>query len=192
MSSSTDGSRQASCARKIDEHAPRLQETEDRASVTGAIAADARTEAERTAEEAERKATEARELEELAQQKAAEARRLEEHAQKHAEEARRRSPPWSSSSERPTVSTPTCAPMPRATGSTSRGRGCPTGSRPALQRRSQPRAACAAAASAPFLRDDDEPDLADAENPFATPEADAADTSTDSASDDRAMGTKKG
>ena len=72
---------------KIDEHAPRLQETEDRASVTGAIAADARVEADRTAEEAERKATEARELEEQAQQKAAEARRLEGHAEKHAEEA---------------------------------------------------------------------------------------------------------
>ncbi len=72
---------------KIDEHSPRLQEREDRASVTKAIAADARTEAERTAEEAERKAAEARELEEQAQQKAAEARRLEGHAQKHAEEA---------------------------------------------------------------------------------------------------------
>ena len=46
----------------------------------------------------------------------------------------------------------------------------------------------AAAASAPFLRDDDEPDLADAENPFATAEANAADTSTDSAWDDARRG----
>ena len=178
---------------QIDEHAPRLQETEDRASVTGAIAADARTEAERTAEEAERKAAEARELEEQAQQKAAEARRLEEHAQKHAEEAAqaqsslvelereadRVDPDVRTDAEGYRIDEsgqrlPDREPVRRCTRSVAASSGA------------------AAAASAPFLRDDDEPDLADAENPFATAEADAADTSTDSAWDDRAMGTKDG
>jgi hypothetical protein len=54
--------------------------------------------------------------------------------------------------------------------------------------------AAAAAASAPFLRDDDEPDLADAENPFATnashEDAETSDASTDSAWDDSAVGTE--
>ena len=169
MSWSTGASRQGSCARKIEEHAPRLQESEDRASVTGAVAADARSEAERTAEEAERKAAEARELEEQAQQKAAEARRLEEHAQKHAEEAAQAQSSLvelEREADRVDPDVRTDAEGYRLDESGQRLPDQePTGAAPAVAASS---GGAAAAASAPFLRDDDEPDLADAENPFAT------------------------
>ena len=72
---------------RIEEHAPRLQETRGPGVGDRRDRGRRTREADRTAAEAERKAAEARELEEQAQQKAAEARRLEEHAEKHAEEA---------------------------------------------------------------------------------------------------------
>ncbi|TQM64660.1 sunset domain-containing protein [Humibacillus xanthopallidus] len=181
---------------RIDEHAPHLQQTADRASVTGAIAADARTEAERTAAEAERKAAEARQLEEQAQEKAAEARRLEEHAQKHAAEAAEAQSSLVELERNADLIDPDVRTDAEGYRLDESGQRLP-GQDPEGAAHAAPvvaTGAAAAAASAPFLRDDDEPDLADAENPFATnashEEAETADASTDSAWDDSTVGTE--
>jgi hypothetical protein len=203
---------------QIEEQAPRLQETEDRASVTGAIAADARTAADRTAAEAERKAAEARQLEEQAQQQAAEARRLEQHAEKHAEEAAQAQSSLvdlEREADRVDPDVRTDAEGHRLDES---GQRLPAQESAGATAAAATAGGTAAAASAPFLRDDDEPDLADAENPFATNDArgdtetldageatdasrasevedspapaNEADTSADSAWDDGLVGTE--
>src|SRR6476620_1541915 len=188
---------------QIDDHAPRLQETADRASVTGAIAADARTEAERTAAEAERKAAEARQLEEQAQQKGAEAGRLEQHAQKHAAEAADAQSSLVELERKADLVDPdvhTDAEGYRLDEAGQRLAGLEPGgtahTAPAASGAAQAAPAASgapAAASAPFLRDDDEPDLADAENPFATKAAhehpETSDGATEPASDDSTVGT---
>ncbi|HET7800327.1 MAG TPA: hypothetical protein VFL38_07885 [Humibacillus xanthopallidus] len=179
---------------RIDEHAPHLQETADRASVTGAIAADARTEAERTAAEAERKAAEARALEEQAQQQDAEARRLEGHAQKHAAEAEAAQSSLVELERNADLIDPDVRTDDEGYRLDESGQRLP-GQEPQGAAHAAPVVAtgAAAAASAPFLRDDDEPDLADAENPFAMnaahENADTADASTEAAWEDSTVGT---
>src|SRR6478752_3285676 len=146
---------------KVEERLPEVQETEDRASVTAAMAADARAEAERKAAEAERQAAEARRLEEQAEahRAAAESARVE-HAGLEREADR----------VDPDVPTDDEGYLVDDAGSRLPGQEPPRGAGVAAGA-----AGAAAVGAAAFTHDDDEDDLADAENPFAPSSAGADD-----------------
>jgi hypothetical protein len=133
-----------------------VQHTEDRASVTAAMAADARADADRQAAEADRQAAEADRQAAEAERQAAEARRLEEQAQQHraaAESARVEHAGLEREADRVDPDVRTDDEGHRVDGSGTRQSGQES---PAV-------------GSAAFTNDDDEDDLADAENPFAPP-----------------------
>ena len=141
---------------RVQERLPEVQHTEDRASVTAAMAADARAEADRQAAEAERQAAEAERQADEADRRAAEARRLEEQAQQHraaAESARVEHAGLEREADRVDPDVRTDDEGHRVDGSGTRQSGQES---PAV-------------GSAAFTNDDDEDDLADAENPFAPP-----------------------
>jgi len=148
---------------KVEERLPQLQDSEDRASVTAAMAADALTDAER---------------------KAAEAKRLEEQAQAHrasAEAAREKQAALEREADRvdPDVRTDPegyrldergerfAGQEPSRSGAGAGGAGA---------------AGAAAVGAAAFTQDDEEDDLADAENPFASP-AETTSSVTDEGTD---------
>ena len=149
---------------KVEERLPRLQDSEDRASVTAAMAADARVEAE---------------------QKAAEAKRLEQQAEQHrasAEEARAEHVTLEREADRVDPDVPTDAEGYRLD---ERGERLP-GQEPSRSGTAAGAAAgaagTAAVGAAAFTHDDEEDDLADAENPFA-PAMETTSSVTDEAPD---------
>jgi len=156
---------------RVQERLPEVQRTEDRASVTAAMAADARAEAERQTAEAERQAAEAERQAAEADRRAAEARRLEEQAQQHratAESARVEHADLEREADRVDPDVRTDDEGHRVDGS---------GTRPSGQE-------SPAVGSAAFTTDDDEDDLADAENPFApTTDAETAPVATGEGTD---------
>ena len=145
---------------KVEERLPEVQDTEDRASVTAAMAADARAEAERKAAEAERgrRGRGAAALEEQAEahRASAEAARVEHAGLER--EADRVDPDVATDDEGYRVDD---------AGNRLPGQEPPRGAGPPPARRGA--AGASAVGAAAFAHDDDEDDLADAENPFDRP-----------------------